>query len=151
MRSRVLVIVAVGLLLGAGAPSPKEKEDAAKQEQQKLQGVWKPASVETGGEKREEKDIANWKLTIAGNKITAKDGDELLNESTFTLDPSAKPKAIDVTCTGGADKGKDFKGIYLLEDDTLTICVTEGKDRPEGFVSKANTDFTLVVLKRQKP
>src|SRR6266542_5908085 len=117
MQSRILVVVAVGLLLGAGAPSPKEKEDAAKQEQQKLQGSWKPVSMEQGGEKRPEKDIAALKVTIAGNKLTAKDGEELLNESTFTLDPSAKPKTIDVTCTAGPDKDKQFKGIYQLEDD----------------------------------
>ncbi len=151
MKPRILVVLLVGLLLGAGAPSPKEKEDAAKQEQQKLQGTWKPASIENGGEKRPEKDLKHFTLTVAGAKMTAKDGDELLDESTFTLDPSAKPKTIDLTSTGGPDKGKAHKGIYLLEDDTLTMCVTDGKERPDAFVSKATSDFTLIVLKRQKP
>ena len=49
-----------------------------------------------------------------------------------------------------ADERKE--GIYALDDDTLTICVSRQKgDRPTVFVSKPGSDYILFVLKREGP
>jgi hypothetical protein len=45
-----------------------------------------------------------------------------------------------------------MKGIYRLEDDTLTICSEEGGGRqnvrPKNFETKGNDRVVLIVLKR---
>ena len=42
-------------------------------------------------------------------------------------------------------------GIYELKDDELKICFAKGGgERPTEFLSKAGTEQSLVVLKREK-
>jgi uncharacterized protein (TIGR03067 family) len=136
------------LVLLPAAPAPEV--DAARQDQQKMQGTWKAASIESGGKQRPDKDIKNWKLTIDGNKMTARDGDDFLDASTFTLDAAKKPRAIEIVYTAGPDRGKKLTGIYEIGKDTLKICVTlRDKDGPTDFVSKPDTDHTLVILKKE--
>jgi uncharacterized protein (TIGR03067 family) len=138
------------VLLAVLPAAPAPEADAARQDQEKMQGTWKTVSVESGGKKRPDQDIKGWKLTITGDRMTARDGDDLLEESTFTLDASKKPRAIAIRYTAGPDKGKRLTGIYLLDKDTLKICVTlQEKNGPAEFVSKPDTDHTLVVLKRE--
>jgi uncharacterized protein (TIGR03067 family) len=138
------------VLLVAIPAAPVPEKDAASADQQKMQGTWKAVSVENGGKKRPEQDIKNWKLIVSENKMTARDGDDLLDESTFQLDASKKPRAIEIHYIAGPDKGKKVTGIYLIEKDTLKICVTQQeKDGPTEFVSKPDTDHTLVILKRE--
>jgi uncharacterized protein (TIGR03067 family) len=65
----------------------------------------------------------------------------------FKLDPTKKPKAIDVVLQ---DK-KTGQGIYSLEGDTLKICHGESDDpRPSEFESKEGSRNTVVVFKRVK-
>jgi uncharacterized protein (TIGR03067 family) len=72
------------------------------------------------------------------------------DKGTFKLDPSAKPKAIDITGTEGPNKGKTIPAIYELTDDTLTVCYNlGGKDRPTEFKTKAGTQLFLVTYKRE--
>jgi uncharacterized protein (TIGR03067 family) len=138
------------ILLATVPAAPLPEKDAAREDQQNMQGTWKTVSVESGGKKRADQEIKNWKLIIAGNKMTARDGDDLLDESTFQLDASKKPRAIELRYTAGPDKGKQVTGIYLIEKDTLKICVTlQEKNGPTEFVSKPDTDHTLVILKRE--
>jgi RNA polymerase sigma-70 factor (ECF subfamily) len=138
------------ILLAALPAAPAPETDAAREDRQKMQGTWKAVSVESGGKKRPDQDIKKWKLFVAGDKMTARDGDDLLDESTFALDAGKKPRAIEITYTAGPDKGKKLTGIYAVEGDLLKICVTQrDKDGPTDFVSKPDTDHTLVVLKKE--
>src|SRR5688572_32786583 len=41
---------------------------------------------------------------------------------TVRVDPRTKPAAIDFEHTDGDLKGKAWKGIYVVDGDTLTIC-----------------------------
>ena len=71
---------------------------------------------------------------------------------TVKLDPSAKPKAMDITGTEGPNKGKTILAIYELKDDTLRICYDlTGKGRPAEFMSKKDAPRFLVVYQRAKP
>jgi uncharacterized protein (TIGR03067 family) len=83
--------------------------------------------------------------------MTARDGDKVLDESTYTLDPGRDPKGITIAYTEGPDKGKRLRGIYRVEGDTLTIC-TGAPDgaAPSAFTTRVGSDSTLFVLKRQK-
>jgi uncharacterized protein (TIGR03067 family) len=67
------------------------------------------------------------------------------------LDPDKTPKTIDLTLTGGSNKGKTLAGIYQLDGDNLKVCLFGvGKDRPKEFDTKKGTDGMLLVLKRKK-
>ena len=57
--------------------------------------------------------------------------------------------AIDYLNTAGADKGKRQAGIYALEGDVLTVCVSApGKPRPTQFRSSKGNGRSLTVWKR---
>jgi uncharacterized protein (TIGR03067 family) len=129
--------------------SAKQAEDA----QKKLQGTWTATKAERNGKPAE--DVVGHRLTITGNrfKIQSKDGKPLY-EGTFRLDPSAKPAAFDFEHTEGALKGKMWKGIYVLDGDTLTTCDNGpdlDKGRPAAFEAKAGSGYILITFKRAKP
>lgn len=134
------------LLALAAAPEAVRDED-------RLQGDWKVTSLVEAGKKAEPKTFAAWNLTVAGDKMTARDGKEVMDEYTFRLDAAASPRAIDLTVQTGEAKGKTLQGIYQLEGDTLTVCVSEPgkKDRPKEFRSAEGSSHTLLVFQRTRP
>jgi uncharacterized protein (TIGR03067 family) len=144
MRLSSLWPLTVALAVAAPAPAAKKDED-------KLQGTWKVVSVEHNGKKAEPKMIAGWTLVVAGDKMTARDGNDVMDESSFRLDAAAKPPAIDLTMTAGNDKGKTVRGIYRLDGDRLTICVAEpGKERPKEFRAPEGAEATVLAFERSK-
>jgi uncharacterized protein (TIGR03067 family) len=146
MTANVLRTLGAVLALAALAADARKDEDA-------LQGQWKATSVVTNGKPSEAKEIANVKLVVAGDKMTALDGNDALAEYTFRLDPAARPRAIDFAVQSGADKGKVVLGVYKIEGDTLAVCVAEPgkKERPKEFRSPEGSSFIHLVFQRIKP
>ena len=70
--------------------------------------------------------------------------------ASYKLDPSKKPRAIELVFIDGANKGQKFDGIYALSGDTLKLCLSNHPDagRPTEFVDKAGID--LYVMKRER-
>jgi uncharacterized protein (TIGR03067 family) len=146
MKGKLVLVVAAGLLLGAD----KNKDDDSKKGQDALEGTWKVTSVETGGQKGGGDE--NVVIEFKKDRYTVKlDGNEI-EQGTFKLDPTKKPKTIDFSITKGNDMGKKQPGIYDVDGDTLKICVTmpDKDDRPKEMASKADSQHTLFVLKREK-
>jgi uncharacterized protein (TIGR03067 family) len=139
----LVLLGCLGLVLNAG---PDE------QELKKLAGHWTVSQQEHGGKKVAAKDLADLAVEIAGARLTTRErGDVKEGSSIVALDHKAKPAAIILKITTGADVDRVVKGIYKLEGDTLTICVAEpDKDRPTAFASKEGTGHTLLVFKRVK-
>jgi uncharacterized protein (TIGR03067 family) len=136
------LVLAAGLLVAA---APRQG-DANKKDLEKLQGTWKAETAQLGGKDAPAALVENLQLVIAKDKLTIKDGKE--DESaTFKLDAGKKPiAAIDLVTKGGKET---VLGIYEIKDDTLKLCWNKfGKDRPTEFVSKADTEIVLFVLKR---
>jgi uncharacterized protein (TIGR03067 family) len=106
-------------------------------------------SCEAEGENVPEKilkgEVVRW--TITEKAITSTVDGEGKGEDKYTLDPTARPKAIDLT-----DKeGRRTPGIYSLDGDTLKVCLNEGsKERPQVFASKPDTHLSVWVFKREK-
>jgi uncharacterized protein (TIGR03067 family) len=152
MTRYVLPALAVVLFL---APSPAADKGDAKKDQEALQWAWKIVSSETGGTDRTE-EAKDHLLVFKGDTFALKKGDEVGLKGTFKLDPSKKPRAIDMTITEGGregEKGKVLHGIYELGKGTLKWCTSEpgGTDRPKEFSTKEGVNHMLVTLKKEKP
>jgi uncharacterized protein (TIGR03067 family) len=138
-------LLTVALVVAAPVPAEKEKKD-----EEKIQGTWTVVSLESGGKKAPDDDVKNVKFVFKDDTVTINDP-KREEKAKIKLDASKKPKAIDIQ---PEDKGGDKKpvlGIYELKDDELKICFAKGGgERPTELVSKAGTEQSLVVLKREK-
>jgi len=145
VKARCLLLLAVGLLLAAG-----DAKDEVKKELARFEGTWKLVSLETEQNKLTEEALKHLQLKLEGDKFTTFDeGRE--SHGTFKIDPTKKPKTIDITLTDGPMKGKTMVGIYELEGDTYKLCADIlGKNRPTEFAIKPGSGHVLEVLKREK-
>lgn len=136
-------ILAAGLVLIAA----NAQDDAAKKDLESLQGVWQFESLEVEGKGLPDDPGKPIRMTIKGNRVRHPGREGKIEEAIIRLDPSRKPKAIDMSPLSGPDKGKAVLGIYAIDGDMLKICAaTIGKDRPTEF--KAGKNVVLMVLKR---
>ena len=121
-------------------------------ELEKFQGTWKQLTYEKDGIK-EHADEHGWEpsVTFTGNTfvVTLADGSVPI-KGTFTVDPTRSPKTIEYTDTFGADAGKTFPGIYILEADLLVFCVGDpGEKRPTAFRTRRGQ--VMRIIRREKP
>jgi uncharacterized protein (TIGR03067 family) len=115
-----------------------------------MEGTWLPVEAELGGQKFPDEVLKTLKLMVSDGKYTVTVG-EKIDKGTIKLEPSSKPKAMDVTGTEGPNKGKTFPAIYELTGDTLRVCYDlEGKKRPTEFKTVKDTQQFLVTYKRDK-
>src|SRR5437588_356747 len=102
MRLRVLGILMIGLLLAADEAT---KDDTVKKELKKLDGAWKVVSIENDGEKMPDDEAHKWVLIRKGDQYTVKVEENALEEGKTKIDPTKKPKEIDIMPSDGNDAG----------------------------------------------
>ncbi len=149
MRMSLKFLLGLSLLFGTILSA---SADDVKTDRQKYAGTWKVVSVEINGNKMKEEDAR--KLTVVnepdGTWAILSEG-KVVARGTSKMNPSAKPKAIDVTFTEGEAKGKTALGIYEVGETTRKVCFAEeGKERPTDFSSKEGSGHILAVFKRVK-
>lgn len=138
-------ILASALLLTATVAA--EPSDDAKA----LQGTWLLEAAKLQGRDHTE-DFAGMKLIIKDNHYTVDFGKNT-DKGTFTLDPKATPKRIDIKSAEGPFKGKTLPGIYELNGDVLVLCLdADGKAelRPKAFDAPEMSRNMLLRYKRAK-
>ena len=147
----VLVVLTTPLPLIAG-------DDDVRKELKALQGKWKAVALEAGGKPLPKEAIPDFTYIIgADGKATGKMAQSEYT-ATITVNPKKDPKTIDNVHASGAQKGKKQYGVYKLEGDKLTVCMTppgaaEG-DRPKDFTTKDTTNVVFVferVKENKKP
>jgi len=140
------------LTLAAVALFAAYDDKPAKSDLDKMQGTWAiESSMFDGHPAIPEDDIKDYKIVVKGEKRSVMKGDEAASESTFTLDPKTKPKAITVKVESGPLKGKELLGIYQLDGDDFKICLNvNGTERPKEFTAEAGSGCMLQVCKRKK-
>jgi uncharacterized protein (TIGR03067 family) len=146
MLGIALLFAVTASLTGAG----DDKDEAIQKERKKYQGTWQVVELEIDGNKTAEEDAkkftvvneadGKWRIEVDGNVVA---------RGTSKLDPTAKPKAIDLTMTEGESSGKTALAIYELGDDTRKVCLAQpDKERPTEFAAPAGSGHILAVLKR---
>jgi RNA polymerase sigma factor (sigma-70 family) len=114
----------------AAPPSPvAQPELTTKSDQTEMEGTWERWETVTrtvnGRPLPPERKKFTWVVT--GDKLIQNDADGFVDDVWFfTLDPTKKPKWIDLTSL----KIGKFPGIYSLEEDTLRICIGYEGKRP---------------------
>ncbi|HEV3236609.1 MAG TPA: TIGR03067 domain-containing protein [Gemmataceae bacterium] len=145
--TRLLCVI---LFLTLSLPSLSLGADA-KEDAKAINGTWLPSAAELGGEKFPDEVRKTMKLVMDDGKYTVTVGTNP-DKGTVKLDPSKKPKEMDIAGTEGPNKGKTIPAIYELTDDTLRICYDlSGKARPSEFMTAKDTKLFLVTYKREKP
>jgi uncharacterized protein (TIGR03067 family) len=131
--------------LGAVADRPSKK-DPRKEDLKKLQGTWEVVSYLSEG------IGSTFKMhrTISGNQWTTHtDGQPIRYR--FEIDPTKKPKTIDILPVDGPLQGKRLLCIYEVDGDTLKLCQAQAdKPRPTKFTGDAGSGCILTVAKRAK-
>ncbi|HKB06487.1 MAG TPA: TIGR03067 domain-containing protein [Gemmataceae bacterium] len=130
---------------GAQPPPPEPKSDLGK-----MQGRWYYNRVQQDGGELELK--GETVVTVSGEKLSIdRDGVAVL-AGTVTLEPKAKPKALDLKLTAGESSGKVIKGIYNYDGMTLQIVLGKaGGERPTAFQTVRGDGNTAVTLKQAEP
>jgi uncharacterized protein (TIGR03067 family) len=103
------------------------KESAARKDKESLQGTWEFVA-----------GIREAQLLIAGDHFTVRFKTGEIYVGTYHLDPSRKPKAMDLAISEGPERhrGKTALAIYDLDGDHLIWCPAEpgGRDRPRPVI-----------------
>jgi uncharacterized protein (TIGR03067 family) len=124
-------------------------EDAASAEMKELEGTWQLVSAVKDGKETPDEVVQKIRVVIKAGKHSVYFGDEVaVKEVPFAVDPTTNPK----TTLDTLPDGKEIKGIYKLNGDSLISCVADvGEDRPSEFVSKPGSGHTLRTFKRVAP
>jgi uncharacterized protein (TIGR03067 family) len=142
---RFLTLLLLPLVAGLTAYAGEQTHDS-----KHIQGTWLPTKATLGGVEMTNDflnatvltmDNGNYKVVVAGQP----------DYGHYTIDPTAKPKTIDVLGTEGPNAGKKIPAIYELHRNTLRICYgLGGGPRPAEFKSAPGSQTFLVTYQRKK-
>jgi len=131
-------------LLGTSSRADAVADDLAK-----FQGTWKLISVETDGKPVEDVASRNITVTFDGDTHTVRLGDKVIEKNVkIVIDPTKTPKQVTDTVTEGTNKGLTIQGIYKLDGDKLTSCITYKSERPTDFSAPAESNRILREFER---
>lgn len=145
------------VLFGAAATfsvGDSPKDNSGQEQKKDLQGTWTVTGTKGYGKDVPQKELQELLLTFKGDTISAKYGDKTAQATYKLILTKAGPSQIDVTVNEGPEavKSKTFKGIYLLEGNTLKITYREpGKPRPATFTDEGESGVYTISLKKEKP
>jgi uncharacterized protein (TIGR03067 family) len=140
----IVLVGVVATVISASAGNGNARDDDAKT----IQGTWGIASAEIGGVGFPPEVARIITLKIDHGKYEVKA--ENFDRGTYTIDPTARPKILDIYGVEGPNAGKHFPCIYELHGDMLRVCYQLGDGpRPRKFESPAGSKIFLVTYKRK--
>ena len=147
-RSVCALILLAGPLIACA-----DGDDAVRKEFEAMKGKWKTVGGEMAGQPFGKDALPPFSIDIgADGKSTGHFATEDF-DFTLKIDPKSKPKTTEIVHETGTEKGKTQFGIYKLEGDKYTVCVTAAgsavSKRPKEFTS-ANSSNVVFVFERVK-
>src|SRR6266700_612549 len=82
------------------------------QKLESMEGAWVCSAATINGKQMPETTVKLLRLTMTKDRYKTEKGDEVLFDSTYTLDSTTDPKQINMVGTEGDLKGKEAHGIY---------------------------------------
>ena len=145
--------------------SADKKVEKPKSDEDRLQGVWEFDSMIAGGPTLGKDDLKKaetpWKtITITGDKLRMVNrklrepdaGKDLVFDYRFKLDPSKKPKAVDLIHDddrAGREKGSTVACLYELDGKLLRLCFPgDPKERPKALESPVRSSNLILTFKK---
>ena len=114
-----------------------------------LQGKWTVALLELDGSPIPASRIGGAHIVLAGDQFIST-GMGATYEGTIELDTTTSPKTLKMIFSEGPERGNVNHGIYVLDDDTWTICLAiNGGPAPRLFSTTENSNYALEILTRQ--
>ena len=148
----VLVVLTTPPLLAA------DTGDEVRKELKALQGKWRTVAGEAAGKPFPKDGIPDFTVVIAADGRSTGQMPEEEFRFTMTVNPKKDSKTIDILHESGEQKGKRQYGVYKLEGDKFTVCVTPRgsaeAERPKDFTTKDTTNVVFVferVKEDKKP
>jgi uncharacterized protein (TIGR03067 family) len=137
----------------------QDKREAAKSDEERLQGTWNYAVAEVDGRPpirkkltalQKKKGFPSQSITFQGNKFEIKWDDTIIQAGTYKLDPSKAPKTIDIAVTEGDGKGAVQFGIYELKGHVFSVCYDpKGTKRPTELKAPFGSGLVLAIMQRE--
>jgi uncharacterized protein (TIGR03067 family) len=145
--------MALGVVLSTAALGGDETAPA-KGDAEALRGVWALTSRSVGGIEVPNDPTSGPMLTaFAGDFYLQRQGESIVEEGTYTVDPGKSPATIDLQIKKGPEAGKRQLGIYEADGDSLRLCLAPPgvKRRPKDFEPRNGSSALLVVCRRFRP
>jgi uncharacterized protein (TIGR03067 family) len=113
------------------------------------QGCWAVVRFEREGTITTAEVLSSIERRVEGDHIVWRRDGKNFAGTTFVIDVSQTPKAIDLFPDGGPSRGQAVFGIYRFgSDGTLTMCVADvGQERPRQFSSEPGSKQNLQVFR----
>jgi len=143
-----VVAIGVGVLIIATVASAQG--DDAQKELESLQGKWEVTKVIFDGMAT---DNLKGVQTVFDKDKMSLIGAAGTREFRIKLDPTKKPRALDMTALDGEFKDKTNLAVYKMEGDLLNMCWFNEpgwNKRPTELSSTEGSKLLLVTLKRSK-
>jgi uncharacterized protein (TIGR03067 family) len=119
------------------------REDAARRDRVRLQGTWNYLSGSREA-----------RLLIRDDQFTVRFKQGEVYHGTFTLDPTRRPKAMDMTVTDGPEdrRGKTALCIYQIDGDHLIWCPSPpgSGERLRAFPPEGDCGNLCIIFRREK-
>jgi uncharacterized protein (TIGR03067 family) len=137
----VLVVLTTPILLIAG-------DDDVRKELKALQGKWKTVGLEAGGKPFPKEAVIDFTFIVGADGKSIGKMAKIEYDAKISVDPKKNPKTIDNVHETGVSKGKKQFGIYKLEGDKWTVCMTPPgaaeNNRPKDFDTKDTTNVVFI-------
>lgn len=149
MRRRDSVLPAISALLIALSPLHAwGGEEAIDGEMKLLSGEWERVSAVFADGREIQRVEGPYRLKITDGRWEKSIEGQVFG-GTFTLNPSAAPRAIDFEFKGNDGGNRIILAIYRVDGDELTICSSPG-ERPTGLEVREGGRGVIEVYKRAK-
>lgn len=148
-RIRPKWCLALWLLAWSGSGLWTQENHSARELQQ-LQGAWRAVAGERDGQLRPKSFLEALRVRVEGEVMVMEIG-KRQQKLRISLDPSVRPRTIDLVHLEGKEKGEKWQGIYALENGQWRICVSPpGSPRPDDFFTRPGTGREFLLLERKK-
>jgi uncharacterized protein (TIGR03067 family) len=130
--------------IGCGAPVNHTGTAGDRSDDEKIEGRWRVVSAKRFKKRMSEPVGQVWTF-VKGSVTFSKD--DWSQEVTFSLNPNASPKIIEL---GPKDSPRSQVGLYSIDRDKLKLCLVSWNDpRPVNFTTAERENRMVLEFERE--